>query len=205
MRGRRAMKWGNGHSAFTLIELLVVVAIVAVLAAIATPNYLEAQTRAKMARVNGDLRAVTVALEAYRSDNNRYPSCAPDFDGTVGLQFVTTPIAYIASTNIQDVYAREAKTGTKESYGYCARDFEDFAYIGNHRQGQWFIITSNGPNLALDDYRTPVASDDYEGFVNTLYDPTNGVISDGNVYRTGGVFDGPGEDAARLVKNYYSQ
>jgi len=60
-------------SAFTLIELLIVVAIIAILAAIAVPNFLEAQTRAKVARVNSDLRSLATAIEAYRVDHNRYP------------------------------------------------------------------------------------------------------------------------------------
>ena len=49
--------------AFTLIELLIVVAIIAILAAIAVPNFLEAQTRAKVARVRNDHRAVVTGLE----------------------------------------------------------------------------------------------------------------------------------------------
>ena len=58
---------------FTLIELLIVVAIIAILAAIAVPNFLEAQTRAKISRVKADQRSIATALESYRVDNNVMP------------------------------------------------------------------------------------------------------------------------------------
>src|SRR6188768_3789796 len=59
--------------AFTLIELLIVVAIIAILAAIAVPNFLEAQVRAKVSRARTDMRSVATALEGYAVDNNKYP------------------------------------------------------------------------------------------------------------------------------------
>jgi len=62
--------------AFTLIELLIVVAIIAILAAIAVPNFLEAQIRSKVARAKTDMRSVATALEAYFVDNNQYPAWA---------------------------------------------------------------------------------------------------------------------------------
>ncbi len=57
--------------AFTLIELLIVVAIIAILAAIAVPNFLEAQTRAKVSRVKSDFRTMATAIETYALDKKR--------------------------------------------------------------------------------------------------------------------------------------
>lgn len=97
------------EKAFTLIELLIVVAIIAILAAIAVPNFLEAQTRAKVSRVKSDLRNYATAMEAYKVDHNRYPIPSDMFGrfiaDPIGARTVspfetrlpillTTPIAY---------------------------------------------------------------------------------------------------------------
>ena len=58
---------------FTLIELLIVVAIIGILAAIAIPNFLDAQTRAKVAKATTNLRNISNALEMYHVDNLAYP------------------------------------------------------------------------------------------------------------------------------------
>ena len=72
---------------FTLIELLIVVAIIAILAAIAVPNFLDAQVRSKVSRAKADMRAMATAIESYCIDNKHYPSIvAPnnaDGDGVV--------------------------------------------------------------------------------------------------------------------------
>lgn len=67
---------------FTLIELLIVVAIIAILAAIAVPNFLEAQVRSKVSRVKADHRSLATAIESYYVDNNQYPA---HFGGTGSL------------------------------------------------------------------------------------------------------------------------
>src|SRR6187399_1379110 len=61
---------------FTLIELLIVVAIIAILAAIAVPNFLEAQTRSKVSRAKVDMRSLATAMETYLVDGNAYPILA---------------------------------------------------------------------------------------------------------------------------------
>ena len=75
---------------FTLIELLIVVAIIGILAAIAVPNFLNAQMRAKIARVIADQKAVQSALEQYFIDWNSSPS--------ITAQSVTKPISSLGTS-----------------------------------------------------------------------------------------------------------
>jgi prepilin-type N-terminal cleavage/methylation domain-containing protein len=104
---------GDYQAGFTLIELLIVVAIIAILAAIAVPNFLEAQTRSRVSRAKADMRSIGTGLEAYSIDHNAYPyypfsrrgtgnavpSAEDKATGFVGLTppGLTTPVAYMTS------------------------------------------------------------------------------------------------------------
>jgi prepilin-type N-terminal cleavage/methylation domain-containing protein len=89
------------QKAFTLIELLIVVAIIGILAAIAIPNFLQAQVRAKLARVESDMRNTAMAIETYAVDNNCWPvgwwpgSSYADMKVMIYM-VLSTPIAYIS-------------------------------------------------------------------------------------------------------------
>jgi len=87
---------------FTLIELLIVVAIIAILAAIAVPNFLEAQIRSKVSRAKADMRSVATALEAYFTDNNHYPNHSENGWPYYITRQITTPMAYMTSVAFHD-------------------------------------------------------------------------------------------------------
>ncbi len=100
---------------FTLIELLIVVAIIAILAAIAMPNFLSAQVRAKVSRAKADMHSIATALEAYAVDNNTYPPNDWLTYKSKGLNplsaynvipiQLTTPIAYLSDGRLKDPFA----------------------------------------------------------------------------------------------------
>jgi len=107
---------------FTLIELLIVVAIIAILAAIAVPNFLEAQVRAKVSRGKSDMRSMATAMESYRIDTNWYPpdvqfyqdQGVPDADIPLPpLILLTSPIAYITSIP-RNVFGIKSNAGIYE-------------------------------------------------------------------------------------------
>lgn len=121
---------------FTLIELLIVVAIIAILAAIAVPNFLEAQVRAKVARAKSDVRSLVTATETYRVDNSGYPlpsdiegdyipdpiAATVDWFETKTAISLTTPIAYMTS-RVGDIFATR---GTPESRNF---HYASMAYL----------------------------------------------------------------------------
>ncbi|MEO6739593.1 MAG: prepilin-type N-terminal cleavage/methylation domain-containing protein [Chthoniobacteraceae bacterium] len=51
--------------AFTLVEIMIVVAIIALLAAIAVPNFMRSRKRAQAAQVLEDLRLIDSAVDQY--------------------------------------------------------------------------------------------------------------------------------------------
>lgn len=188
MRERRKAHGGG----FTLIELLIVVAIIAILALIAVPNFLEAQVRAKVSRVKADVRTIAIACEAYMVDHNEYP---PDQDNDPysnnerGYAFLTSPIAYM-TIKPNDPFSQPFKANDPNdpdiapwyelaSGADTRREIDRFP---NRYDVQCYYISSFGP-----DHLRSQANDDFP-FDSSLenYDPTNGTVSFGDIYRFGG-------------------
>jgi len=186
---------------FTLIELLIVVAIIAILAAIAIPNFLEAQVRSKVSRTRSDMRAVAIPLEAYAVDNNRYP---PDYtDGVntfVGrLRYLTTPVAYMSNLPenfFAENLANSTLTGSapyKEGGVISGRVIHpivfDYAKFdkGYDSIATWELFSQNGRIVewALNSPGPDIHNYKFLGFAGlVVYDPTNGTVSMGQIIRT---------------------
>ncbi len=107
---------------FTLIELLIVIAIILILIAIALPNFLEAQQRAKVAKAKGEMNTYMKAMESYRLDFGGYPRdhdsiwphpVAGEQDGYTQL---TSPIKYLSKLPT-DPWGQQVTTGGYQAGG----------------------------------------------------------------------------------------
>ncbi len=197
-------------SGFTLIELLIVVAIIAILAAIAVPNFLEAQVRAKVSRCHADMRSAASAIEAYHVDANDYPRNYENRNWTLSPD-LTTPMSYLSSVTFADPFALYKENDPMVRYSYYSyhrvlawpfapnlprnhwapeESTDGPLGTGNpgalYKYGEWRIM-SIGPDREY----LPPNWRDYLGqrqilfqMIDTAYDPTNGTISFGNIMRT---------------------
>jgi len=199
---------------FTLIELLIVVAIIAILAAIAVPNFLEAQTRAKVSRAKADVRTLAVAVESYSVDwsgpspgNQESKSSAclniSDPPGNVIAQLrLTTPVAYTTGFLYdpfvgQGRFNRQSGGNTVLATGLKGKlyQYETYGapclpalYREANAMGYNWSIYSNGPARLYNGIIQKILIGDIAGEeprkTVSAYDPTNGTISMGWIIRT---------------------
>lgn len=151
---------------------------IGLLAAIAIPNFLEAQVRSKVARSKADFRSLSTALETYYLDNNVYPP-NPKMDGDYSwLTRLNTPIQYVSTDEIYDVFA-----SPPERVRYFA--FENAS--GYPSDFPSYIVYGAGPDtdhdLTLNANGQFTGINTLDDLVNMEYDSSNGTISNGDIIR----------------------
>jgi prepilin-type N-terminal cleavage/methylation domain-containing protein len=211
--------------AFTLIELLIVVAIIGILAAIAVPNFLNAQLRAKIAKTEGDMNAVSQACQMFHLDHNTYPPATDNmgetylsgrhdfadieefvtFQSSNAGQFIphlTSPVAYISYPPIDPF-----STQPQVTYGYSGgkigyiltsfgpdrdqhENINDFVHRGDIDEPTAYLMQNGEENeysLSSSFMGTRLRSSSPGRLRLYLtprtYDPSNGLISNGDLWR----------------------
>jgi len=185
--------------AFTLIELLIVVAIIAILAAIAVPNFLEAQVRAKTARVKSDMRTVDTAMKAYFVEYNEVP-----YDGNdsptwryAGMTFGQenpgkTPEIRFMGGGLEQYYCFSYFVPLTTPVAYLTSvpkdGFTKYMPYGYNTRARLNGTPFVGYNIIFSAGPDRIGGDWYPGLdpqqpMGIPYDPSNGTKSQGDIWR----------------------
>ena len=177
---------------FTLIELMTVLVIISILAAIALPNFMNANIRAQVARSRAEQELLVWALESYHADRDAYPSNLQTGEPSQGdLIPITTPIAYI-SVLPHDIFLAPANADRKEFVQTERAENPYYFYVNfiqmngkrvslvpyGHEGSANFIVYGLGPS-----YSTGFDPMNPETLVE--YSPSNGIDSTGHIVTFG--------------------
>ena len=140
---------------FTLIEVMITVVIIAVIAAVAVPNYTDYVTRSKFQEAHGMLSDLRVKMEPYYMDNRRYSS---DTAGaTCGLGNTITVngsryFTYTCATSAPN--ATGAQQYVLTATGVGAEGLGGLAFTINHANTRGTTVTGSSV-ISNKGYATP--------------------------------------------------
>ena len=128
------------RAGFTLVEIMIVVAIIALLAAIAVPNFLRSRKRSQATAILEDLRQIDAALDQYSIEYRK----APNSDATwTDLQIYIKSGTRLYSSGCRDILGNafgavdDTGTGTGTAFtfrvdnkiGVCRITFDAFSDV----------------------------------------------------------------------------
>jgi type IV pilus assembly protein PilE len=107
---------------FTLIEVMVVVGIIAILAAIAIPNYTDYVTRGRIVEATAGLGDARNKMEQYFQDNRLYPTncqIAPTAPGATEVQLQALQNFTLGCGNLSATTYTVTATGINSMAGFA--------------------------------------------------------------------------------------
>jgi type IV pilus assembly protein PilE len=135
---------------FTLIEIMIVVAIVAVLAAIAVPNYRDYVTRSRTVEATSGLADARVKMEQFFQDNRTYPTgcvTAPTAPTAVQVQLQPLQAFDLACSNLAATTYTVTATGKSAMVGFSytidQANTKTSAFSGSGASTGWTAASPN--------------------------------------------------------------
>jgi prepilin-type N-terminal cleavage/methylation domain-containing protein len=117
------------NKGFTLIELMIVVVIIGILAAIAIPNFINMQSRAKEASAKSNAHTVQLAAEDFSVQNDGVYAANVGADALPNGDVLTDLLPNAANgllmnpfSRVQDTPADNSPAGTSGLVGYTPQD-----------------------------------------------------------------------------------
>lgn len=167
------MKNHSKKYGLTLIELLIIIMIVAIIAAIVTPNFVTRHPRTPVSRVKADFRTFATVIEAYHVDNESFPD--PTIENSLPI-LLTTPIAYLSYIDFADPFSSENESS---HYRYYKLNEDHYLFQGR------------GPDGDLEFADPMLLNAEFEGeellkfiYAKYEYDSSNGTASSGDIFRS---------------------
>ena len=111
-------KLNKNRGGFTLVEIMIVVAIIALLAAIAVPNFLRARKRSQATRILEDLRIIDSAIDQYAIENNKAGGASVNW---TDIQAYLKKGSVIYNSNGTDLLSNQFSDGTSWSVDYLPK------------------------------------------------------------------------------------
>jgi len=183
---------------FTLVELLIVIAIIVIITAIAVPNLISANIKAKVKGIKSEMGSIAIALEDYRIDKGDYPiepgswqsGYDPDviaqlnkaFDRhsrAIGLGKLVFPEGASDPVYLYRIPGDPFNDGGEEEWnGTSGAHNNHYSYFTS--EGKYWALVSYGPDKDLDvtTYSEAKAAADNG---TDLYNPDNGITSSGDI------------------------